>query len=246
MARRTKSTPRPLPPCALCIRNFLHSHRNLTFYEIINYDTEQFNDQKRSRPLTDAKIKKESFTDAPEKWVEAYGDKLYRFALTRVRDTGIAEDLVQETFLAALEGKRNFKGHSSVLTWMIGILKHKLIDYLRKSQKEFAVENIESYTVATDDLFDEKGRWKTGPAKWVSDPMGRLEQHEFFKIFHNCLDHLGKRLSLIFTLREVDDLETEEICKILSITTTNLWVLMYRARTKLRTCLEKNGFGVKS
>ena len=194
-----------------------------------------------------SKIKSELFIiTVPEKWVEVYGDNLYQFALKRVRDTGVAEDLVQETFLAALEARERFKGRSSALTWMIGILKHKIIDYLRKSQKEFAVEDIESYALSSDDLFDKKGRWKTGPAKWISNPARIFEQQTFFKIFYNCLERLGKRLSLVFTLREIDELDSKEICKILNISTTNLWVLMYRARLKLRTCLEKNGFGAKN
>ena len=191
--------------------------------------------------MPDEYIRQESLSiDSPEKWVDAYGSKLYRFALSRVRDPGIAEDLVQETFLAALKNKETFKGNSSLLSWMIGILKHKIVDHLRKSRKELFVETIDPYAESTDDLFDEKGRWKADPEKWGTNPAEMLEQQEFFKIFYKCLHNLSQRLSLAFTLREVDGLESEEICKVLSITTTNLWVLIYRARVKLRACLEKN------
>ena len=182
--------------------------------------------------------------DTPEKWVDAYGNKLYRFALARVRDPGTAEDLVQETFLAALRDKKSFKGNSSLLSWMIGILKHKIVDHLRNSQKELSVETIDPYSESTDDLFDEKGRWKEGPEKWDSNPAKLFEQQEFFKIFYKCLHNLSRRLSLAFTLREVDGLESEEICKVLSISTTNLGVLIYRARVRLRACLEKTGHGL--
>lgn len=195
--------------------------------------------------MSNVRSRQDSFiTNSPEKWVEAYGNQLYRFALVRVHDPGIAEDLVQETFLAALKSKDSFKGRSSVLSWMIGILKHKLVDCLKKNQKELSVEAIDPYAESTDDLFDEKGRWKKGPEKWDSNPEKLLEQNEVFKIFYKCLQNLSRRLSLVFTLREVDGLESEEICKVLSITRTNLWVQIYRARTRLRTCLEKYGLGL--
>jgi RNA polymerase sigma-70 factor (TIGR02943 family) len=195
--------------------------------------------------MSDAPYKQDTiFPDSPEQWVRAYGDPLYRFAMARVRDPGIAEDMVQETFLAALKGRESFTGRSSVLSWMIGILKHKIVDHLRKSRKELSVETIDPYAESTDDLFDEKGRWKAGPEKWGTNPAEMLEQQEFFKVFYKCLHNLSRRLSLAFTLREVDGLESEEICKVLSITTTNLWVLIYRARAKLRACLEKTGHGL--
>ncbi|NOY69404.1 MAG: sigma-70 family RNA polymerase sigma factor [Deltaproteobacteria bacterium] len=192
-----------------------------------------------------SKTEKKALTIDPEKWVEAYGDKLYQFALSRVHDSAVAEDLVQETFLAALKARKTFKGKSSVLTWMIGILRHKLIDHVKKNQKEFSVEDVEPFASASEDMFDDKGRWKTGPAKWLSNPMKIFEQHEFFKLFYKCLENIGTRLSMTFTLREVDGLDADEICKILDITTTNLWVILYRARLKLRTCLEENRFGLK-
>jgi len=111
----------------------------------------------------------------PETWVDQYGDYLYRFALSRLRDRAAAEDLVQETFLAALHARENFKGRSSVTTWLAGILKHKIIDHFRKESREQPVEDVEPFTPTFDDLFDEKGKWKIGPSKWTTISLTRKE-----------------------------------------------------------------------
>jgi RNA polymerase sigma-70 factor (ECF subfamily) len=178
----------------------------------------------------------------PEDWVDRHGDYLYRFALSRIKDPVVAEDLVQETFLAALKSKEGFKGLSSARTWLIAILKHKLVDYFRKQSKEKPIEDVERIADAIDPLFDEKGGWKIRPQKWISNPMKLYEQREFFEILHRCLSELPKRLAEAFILREIEELSTEEICKVLNISATNSWVMLYRARMSLRGCLEKNWF----
>ena len=182
----------------------------------------------------------------PEIWVDQYGDYLFRFALSRLRDRSAAEDLVQETFLAALHARENFKGRSSVTTWLTGILKHKIIDHLRKGSREQPVEDVESFTPTLDDLFDEKGKWKIGPSKWNVSPMELYEQKEFWRILALCLSELSDRLAQIFTLRELEELSTKEICKVFDISATNCWVMLYRARMLLRRCLEINWFSVKT
>ena len=184
--------------------------------------------------------------DPPEKWVDLYGDRLYRYALARVRDPEVAEDLVQETFLAALKAKDSFKGRSSVFSWMTGILKHKLIDHFNTHYKKQTVEHMDFEQDPAEVLFDKKGRWISGPAKWKTHPGHLIEQQEFLNIFFNCLQSLGQRLSRVFSLKELDGFDSDEICNTFNISKTNLWVLMYRARVKLRTCLEKNGTGANS
>ena len=181
----------------------------------------------------------------PETWVDQYGDYLYRFALSRLQESAAAEDLVQETFLAALHARKNFKGRSSVTTWLTGILKHKIIDYFRKENRNQPVEDVEPFITSLDDLFDEKGKWKIGPSKWTANPTELYERKEFWRILTQCLSELSGRLAQIFRLRELEELSTEEICKVFDISATNYWVILYRARMLLRRCLEINWFGVK-
>ena len=172
--------------------------------------------------------------DNPESWVDSYGDFLYRFALSRVKDPAVAEDLVQETFLAALRARENFKGQSAGRTWLIAILKHKIVDHIREKIREPSSNKIET----PSDTFDELGHWQVPPGKWAVNPGKLYEQKEFVNVLYRCLAELPERLAEAFIKREVDGLSTAEICKELGITATNSWVMLYRARMSLRSCLE--------
>jgi len=176
--------------------------------------------------------------DNPETWVDGYGDFLYRFALSRVKDPSVAEDLVQETFLAALRARENFKGRSAGRTWLIAILKHKIVDYIRKKIREPASNKIETLSDLADADFSDKGEWLIRPSKWAINPGEIYEQKEFLDVLYRCLAELPERLAEAFMLREMDGLSTEEVCKVLGITATNSWVMLYRARMSLRGCLE--------
>jgi RNA polymerase sigma-70 factor (TIGR02943 family) len=178
----------------------------------------------------------------PETWVDHYGDYLYCFAISRVRDPSVAEDLVQETFLAALNSIKSFASRSSPKTWLTGILKHKIVDYFRRKSREPTGDDVETAMKALEALFDEKGQWKIKPAEWTADPEKLYGQKEFMDVLNRCLSELSSRLAHIFILREMDGLKTDEICKVLSITATNCWVMLYRARMYLRQCLESNWF----
>ena len=178
----------------------------------------------------------------PETWVDRYGDYLYYFALARVRDPSIAEDLVQETFIAALNSLKKFKGRSSVKTWLTGILKHKVIDYYRKKTRQQPEHEIDHDTEGVDKFFDDKGQWQLKPAEWTANPQKLYEQQEFFKVLHICLSELSDRLSDVFILREIVGENTEKICKVLNISATNCWVMLHRARMHLRRCLEIKWF----
>jgi RNA polymerase sigma-70 factor (ECF subfamily) len=181
--------------------------------------------------------------DNPESWVENYGDFLYRFALSRVKDPAVAEDLVQETFLAALRARENFKGRSAGRTWMIAILKHKIVDYIRKKIREPSTDKIETLTDSAESDFDARGEWQIRPSKWAINPGKIYEQKEFMDVLYRCLAELPSRLAQAFMLREIDGLGTEEICKEMDITATNSWVMLYRARMSLRHCLESKWLG---
>ena len=183
--------------------------------------------------------------DDPATWVDEYGDFLYRYALSRVKNPSIAEDLVQETFLAALKARRNFQGRSTARTWLIAILKHKIVDYIRKKVREQASDKIESLLdAAANDPgemgFNSRGGWKNAPAKWGANPTEIYEQKEFMDILYHCLGELPERQAQAFMLREIDGLTTDEVCKALGISATNSWVILYRARMQLRQCLETN------
>ncbi|MEJ2719665.1 MAG: sigma-70 family RNA polymerase sigma factor [bacterium] len=180
----------------------------------------------------------------PSTWVDTHGDALYRFALISVKDPQVAEDLVQDTFIAGLEGLGSFKGGSSIRTWLIGILKHKVIDYFRKQAREVPSANLDALEQRTEeDTFNRLGQWRRLPGKWRSRPDNLLEDKEFLGILARCLDDLPDAFRRAFSLREIDGLKSNEVCKILDITATNLWVILHRARVRLRDCLEASWFG---
>jgi len=178
----------------------------------------------------------------PEQWLARYGDELFRYAMLQLRDTNLAEDMVQETLLAALQARERYSGRSSVKTWLIGILKHKVVDHVRKEVRESAREDIAGLSdqraeADIDELFDARGHWIVPPQDW-GDPERCLEQGRFWEALQACLDRLKVLQARIFTLKEISGLSNEEICKELEVTATNCWVLLYRARMGLRRCLE--------
>jgi len=195
--------------------------------------------------MTKKRVEINSQIENPESWVDQYGDFLYHFTLSRIKDPSIAEDLVQETFLAALKARKNFQGRSTARTWLIAILKHKIVDHIRKQVREHTSDKLESMlnTAANDPVdssFNDEGDWRIRPSKWAIDPMKLYEQKEFMDILYQCLGELPERQAEAFMMREIDGLSTEEICKVLNITATNSWVMLYRARMWLRRCLENS------
>ena len=171
-------------------------------------------------------------------WVDRYGSYLYRFALVRVSSPQVAEDLVQETFLAAVKGWDGFEKRASGKTWLTSILKHKIIDFIRKEVRETASDHIDAVVDTAETLFSPKGEWALAPRRWQIDPGRILEQKEFFSQLQKCLENLPKRMARAFVLREMDGLSTAEICKVMGVSESNSWVILYRARMALRKCLE--------
>jgi len=178
----------------------------------------------------------------PEHWVDQYGDYLYHFALGRLRNPQDAENVVQETFLAAFQAKDSFSGKSAERTWLIGILKHKIIDHMRKSYRDKPVTDLQKNEEAINEFFDHKDIHKRQPSGWLPDPEELLEKKEFWQVFQKCKEELPETAGDAFTLREVERVDSKEICEILNITDSNLWVLLHRARMQLKECLEINWY----
>jgi RNA polymerase sigma-70 factor (ECF subfamily) len=178
------------------------------------------------------------------RWLEEHGDALYRFALQRVRRPEIAEDIVQETLLAAISAKEKFSGQSNPRTWLIGILKHKLVDHLRKSFRERECTAVE--ISAANDYFDKHGHWKAKSRAWNKDPRLEIENAEFRAVLESCLSKLPPRIAQLFWLREADGMDTQWLCKELRISPTNLWTMLHRARLGLRRCLSIHWFDDKA
>ena len=178
--------------------------------------------------------------------IQAQRSYLLRIAQLQLRDRDQAEDVVQETLLAAIEGQAAFAGKSSVKTWLTGILKHKIVDAIRRKSREPAVSSLGPEAEIDDlDVFfngNEHDHWETKPAEW-RNPERDLEQRQFLDMLDFCLEKLPPNTARVFMMREVMELESDEICQELKITATNLWVILYRARMLLRKCLEQNWFG---
>jgi RNA polymerase sigma-70 factor (ECF subfamily) len=162
---------------------------------------------------------------------------LLRYARLQLRDSHAAEDAVQEALVAALAGEASFGGRSNLRTWLTGILKHKIVDAIRRRSRD--PEPLPE-TAEFDALFDETGHWGEPPVAW---PENSLEQKQFFAVLENCLAALPAKTAQAFMMREHLGLEAQEICKELGVTSTHYWVLLYRARVALRECLQANWFG---
>ena len=174
--------------------------------------------------------------------VQALRPQLLRFAQAQLRNVAWAEDAVSEAVLAALAKPQAFAGQSQLKTWLVGILKHKLVDQIRRHSREV------SATTADDDedidglLFEGTGHWRSAPAEW-GDPEAACGRREFFEVLELCVDKLPGVQGRVFMMREWLEMDSLEICKELAITPTNLWVLLHRARLRLQTCLQERWFG---
>jgi RNA polymerase sigma-70 factor (ECF subfamily) len=174
----------------------------------------------------------------------AFRPALLRYASLQVRDTAVAEDLVQNTLVAALQSLASFRGEAAPVTWLIGILKRQIIDHYRRMTRETPLpvsgdgDDPDGDADLLDRLFASDGHWATKPVAW-SDPEASLQQEAFLGVLEACLKGLAGQSGRVFALREIMELEPEEICKDLKLTQSNYWVLMHRARLRLRQCVER-------
>ncbi|MBN8476867.1 sigma-70 family RNA polymerase sigma factor [Sulfuritalea sp.] len=172
---------------------------------------------------------------------------LLRFARLQLRDAGAAEDAVQETMLAALTASQGFESRSSYKTWLISILRNKIVDIIRTQSRELPASSLadddEGDALLDESLFEARGHWQPSarPMRWA-DPEASFEQQQFWIVFEACLNHLPPKTARVFMMREFLGLDTGEICKETGISSSNCWVVLHRARMGLRTCLETRWF----
>lgn len=177
----------------------------------------------------------------PKTWIDKYSDYLFNYAIVRVNSHDLAKDLVQETFLAGLKSAKNFEGKASERTWLTAILKRKIIDFYRKinSKKGQAEVRMNFYQDG-----DSEGDWieERVPQTWENEAEKQIESVELQNQIDDCIDYLPEKYAMVFRMKTIQEFDTEQICKELDITPSNLWVMIHRARTQLRRCLEDNWF----
>ncbi len=178
-------------------------------------------------------------------WVEEHGDYLFRYALRHFRNRSDAEELVQEAFLAAVQGVMQFQGTSAARTWLTGILRHKIIDRIRKRQSERATASSASAVDAEEipaGLFDSQEHWTAGggPREWNLTPDAAFERKDFYEKLNQCLYKLPEKFRVVFLLRELDGMSRDEIGEQSGLTANNIGVMLHRARLMLRECLQQN------
>jgi RNA polymerase sigma-70 factor (TIGR02943 family) len=177
----------------------------------------------------------------PNKWIDLYADYLFNFTISRVNDREMAQDLVQETFLAGLKSMKNFKGEASERTWLISILKRKIIDHYRKIN---SIKGKAEVRITSNNDSETEGDWLE---ERVADPFDKtaedtMQNTELGEAILNCLSKLPEKQSEVFRMKTIEGIETEDICNELNITASNLWVIIHRARTAMALCLKENWF----
>ena len=176
----------------------------------------------------------------PADWVDRYGDALMRYAGGRVTSRELAEDLVQETLLAAFRHRSQFDGKSAFGTWLVAILRRKIVDHHRKSGRS---PDLDAESLATvEHPFTAKGKWTTSSTKWRTTPKDLAENAEFWNVFQGCMSGLPVHLAQAFQMRELAMVSVDDASRLTGITPKNLAVRLHRARLLLRQCLEKKWF----
>lgn len=186
----------------------------------------------------------------PDSWLKSYGDYLFSYCMLRVSHRETAEDLVQETLISAFRSRDTFRGESSEATWLVTILKNKIIDHYRKKD---VLKDAEDYLASTDNDFSknffdlETGHWlnQAGPQTWDLAADANVEQAEFNEILRACVHKMPPKLVPVFIAKFFEDEDSDTICKVHNISPSNYWVIIHRAKVLIRACLERNWFLTK-
>ena len=175
----------------------------------------------------------------PDLWVNNYADQLYSYTVMRINDTGLSEDIVQDTFLSAWKNRDYFKGEASEKNWLYAICKNKIIDHYRKASHQ--ISSTSEFDIS-DTFFNEEEHWtvEAGPTDWGINDQHKIEKKEFYTILELCKNKLQQLQQSVFVLKFMEGQDSDAICKVLNITASNYWVLMHRAKLQLRSCLTKN------
>ncbi|MBL7755433.1 MAG: sigma-70 family RNA polymerase sigma factor [Chitinophagaceae bacterium] len=181
----------------------------------------------------------------PENWVSLYADYLLQYAMFRLNDEALCEDLVQETFFSALKARDNFKGNSSEKTWLTSILKNKIVDEYRKKSKR--PEGLNEDTMLGwffEHSDEEDAHWRTNaiPQPWENTVLDKIQQKEYYAILRGCIQRLNQKHIDILQEKYFEDASSEKICKEFNLSKSNYWVTMHRINLTLRSCLEHNWF----
>jgi RNA polymerase sigma-70 factor (ECF subfamily) len=185
----------------------------------------------------------------PSRWLDDHGDYLLACALHFVRDTDKAEDLVQDTLLAALKGVAQFEGRSSVRTWLVSIMKHRAIDQLRQAGRRNTLGRKPLTDLELDrwstKQFLQSGKWAEPGSHWGAGATGSLASQEFQRALGDCLSQMPPRSAEALRLADQNELTLEQVSKVLQISASNVGVILHRTRLAMRHCLEKKWFGAK-
>ena len=175
---------------------------------------------------------------SPESWLQDHGDALFSFAMMRLHDAAAAEDVLQETLIAGIQGLERFKQGASVRTWLISIMKNKIIDWLRKRTREQPLDELALENDNFDEQFADDGHWKEAPKDWA-EPLSMLESNQIRMQLMECISNLPEKLRTLIVLTEIDGFETQELIPMLNISSANnLWVMLSRGRDRLRRCMD--------
>ena len=183
----------------------------------------------------------------PDTWVDRYGNYLYAYAMSRLRNSETAADCVQDTFLAGIKALERFDGSRDIKFWLRGIMHNKIVDQIRKSIKENKVDiDTEDEALLESFWFKYSGIATTNPDPWQFNPRKAYDNTEFWEVFNVCIDKVKQPARQAFVLRMLEDMETKEVCKVMDITPNYLWVLLHRARQQLKVALEEKWTGTNA